>query len=184
MPLDIRANEEAGDGVTVEAVEHLVERATRSTFYDIPLTAVQLADNARIPVLGGLAFQEAARSPRHHLLAAFASGRLAGFMIAARHAPDDLEIDWLMVDPVHHGTGLADRLMTGGLDWLGGTAPIWLTVVRHNHRAIAFYRRHGFAIDESAALDRVVPSWIMRRPRAVLPDAIAAARSPAARRCA
>lgn len=159
----IRADEEASASLETGDVVALVRRATGATFYGIPLSEAQLAANARIPLMGGQAFFDAARSSRHRLLAAFADGCLAGFLIATRHAADDLELDWLMVDPAHHGSGLADRLMVGGLDWLGDAAPIWLTVLRHNHRAIAFYRRYGFDIDPAGRLDRVVPSWIMRR---------------------
>lgn len=42
-----------------------------------------------------------------------------------------------------HGTGLADELLRLAL----GDAPASLWVVEANHRAIAFYRRHGFAPD-------------------------------------
>lgn len=164
---DILVNEAACESIVVDDVVGLVERATRSTFYGIALTDEQLAANDRIPRLGGQVFLEAARSPRHHLLAAMVNDEIAGFSIATRHAPDNLELDWLMIDPAHHGSGLADRLLEGGTAWLGCEAPIWLTVVRHNHRAIAFYKRHGFEIDEAARLDRIVPSWVMRRPAKV-----------------
>lgn len=176
----IRADEEASASLETGDVVALVRRAIGATFYGIPLSAAQLAANARIPEMGGQAFFDAARSSRHRLLTAFADDKPAGFLIATRHAADDLELDWLMIDPAHHGSGLADRLMAGGLGWLGDAAPIWLTVVRHNHRAIGFYRRHGFEIDPAARLDRVVPSWIMRRRVA----ASGAAMSPAGQSCA
>lgn len=184
MTPDIRANEAASAGVTAADVEQMVGRAIGSTFYGVPLTAAQLGANARIPGVSGQAFADAARSPHRLLLAGFVAGRLAGFMIAARHAPRDLELDWLMIDPELQGSGLADRLMTGGLAWLGDTAPVWLTVIRHNYRAIAFYRRHGFDIDAAARLDRAVPSWIMRRPPPALADAGVATTSRAGRKCA
>lgn len=44
--------------------------------------------------------------------------RLA-FLVATRHSKTDLEIDWLMVDPAYHGTGIADVLISCGLLWLG-----------------------------------------------------------------
>lgn len=50
-----------------------------------------------------------------------------------------------------------------GIAWLGSRRSIWLTVIKHNHRAIRFYRRFGFEIDPAAELDRIVPAWIMRR---------------------
>jgi ribosomal protein S18 acetylase RimI-like enzyme len=85
-------------------------------------------------------------------------------MIATRHDPEDLELDWLMVDPHHHGTGLAGSLMEAGIEWLGSRLAIWRTVIKHNARAIRFYQRFGFEIETAAELNRVVPTWIMRRP--------------------
>jgi ribosomal protein S18 acetylase RimI-like enzyme len=41
---------------------------------------------------------------------------------------------------------------------------MWLNVVRHNERAIRFYRKHGFEIDPEADCPHVMPHWIMRRP--------------------
>ncbi len=54
--------------------------------------------------------------------------------------------------------------MEAGIEWLGSSRAIWLTVIKHNARAISFYRRFGFEIDTAAELNRVVPTWIMRRP--------------------
>jgi ribosomal protein S18 acetylase RimI-like enzyme len=109
------------------------------------------------------AFLDAVASDHQHLAAAFAAGRLAGFMIATRHGPGDHELDWLMVHPDRHGSGLAAALMAEGIQWLGADRPMWLTVIQHNYRAISFYRKFGFEIDRTALLDRPVPTWIMRR---------------------
>jgi ribosomal protein S18 acetylase RimI-like enzyme len=128
-----------------------------------------MAANERIPPLSGQVFFAAAASEAQHLAAAFADGRLAGFVIATRHGPDDLELDWLMVDPEWHGTGLAALLMEEGMSWLRLDRPMWLTVIRHNDRAMRFYRRFGFEIDTGTQLDRVVPHWIMRRPAGAIP---------------
>ena len=165
--LEFRRNEAAAAGVKPEAVVELTRRATRSTFYKDGLTAEQVAANERIPQLGGEAFVAAAQSRDQHLAAAFGSGRLAGFVIATRHGDDDLELDWLMVDPSCHGNGLAAALMAEGMNWLGADRPIWLTVLRHNQRAIHFYRKFGFEIDEETILNRPVPSWVMRRRAAL-----------------
>ena len=159
----IRRNAEAAAGLVVRDVVELTERATRSTFYTDGLAAEQVEANGRIPPLGGQVFFEAAASEAQHLAAAFAGDRLAAYVIATRHGPEDFELDWLMVDPRHQGTGVAGAVMEEGIDWLGRGQPIWLTVIKHNYRAIAFYRRFGFEIDPEAELGRVVPSWIMRR---------------------
>lgn len=159
----ILKNAEAALDVEQADVLALTERATRATFFTDDMTAEQLEANQRIPELSGPAFFAAARSRHQHLAAAFNRGRLAGFMIATRHAPDDLELDWLMVDPAEHGGGTAAALMQEGLDWLGSDRLVWLTVIRHNRRAIGFYRKFGFEIDPGAHLPRPVPSCIMRR---------------------
>jgi ribosomal protein S18 acetylase RimI-like enzyme len=158
----IRTDPEATAGLEARDVVELTERATQATFFTDGLTAEQVDANSRIPPPAGQVFFEAAASETQHLAAAFAGDRLTGFMIATRHDPEDLEIDWLMVAPDHHGTGLAGSIIEAGLEWLGSRRAIWLTVIKHNRRAIAFYRSFGFEIDFAAELDRVVPTWIMR----------------------
>ena len=51
------------------------------------------------------------------------------------------------VHPGHHGTGVADALMTATLDAARhlGARGAWLGVSEENGRANAFYARHGFA---------------------------------------
>lgn len=171
LDVRIRRNIEATAGLGPGDVVELTERATRATFYTDGLTEEQVAANARIPQLAGQVFFDAAASEAQHLAAAFANRRLAGFMIATRHGPDDLELDWLMVDPEKHGTGLATLLIGEGMSWLGLERAIWLTVIKHNQRAIRFYRRFGFEIDADVELGRIVPSWIMRRTAAAAPAA-------------
>lgn len=163
----IARNAEAA-AISPEEVERLTRKATDSTFYGDWLSEEQVEANARIPLLAREVYFQAAQSEHQHLAAAFAGERLAGFMIATRHGPGDHELDWLMVDPEHHGSGLADLLMREGMAWLGMERPMWLTVLRHNERAIRFYRKYGFDIDEGSDLRRAVPSWIMRRPGAPL----------------
>jgi ribosomal protein S18 acetylase RimI-like enzyme len=163
LDLRIRRNIEATAGLRPEDVAALTERATRATFYTDWLTAEQEEANMRIPPLSGQVYFEAASSETQHLAAAFAGERMVGFMIATRHDADDLELDWLMIDPCEHGRGLAASLMREGIEWLGPEQPIWLTVIRYNERAIRFYRRFGFEVDAAAELNRIVPSCIMRR---------------------
>jgi ribosomal protein S18 acetylase RimI-like enzyme len=56
-------------------------------------------------------------------------------------APVGLELYAINVLRRAHGTGLADDLMTHAV----GDRPAYLWVLEGNDRAIAFYRRHGFA---------------------------------------
>jgi ribosomal protein S18 acetylase RimI-like enzyme len=145
-------------------ITNLTEAATNATFYRDDLTADEIAANRRVVAISAASCSAAAENGHQHFAAAFAGDRLAGYVIATRHGPDDLELDWLMVHPDQHGSGVAARLMQAGIDWLGADRPIWLNVIRHNERAIRFYRRFGFEIDRDATTSHVVPHWIMRRP--------------------
>lgn len=57
------------------------------------------------------------------------------------------EIQRLYVDASWHGKGAARQLMEACLDELSSRRcdVAWLGVWEHNHKAIAFYRKHGFA---------------------------------------
>jgi len=173
----ILSNAEATKNVEQAEVIALTDRATRATFYVSDMTAAQIEANARIPKLSGPTFFEAARCAHQHLAAAFNGRRLTGFVIATRHSADDLELDWLMVDPSEHGSGTAAALMEQGLEWLGSDRPVWLTVIRHNYRAIGFYRKFGFEIDATTRLSRPVPSCVMRRKPSSKADVVAHAAS-------
>jgi ribosomal protein S18 acetylase RimI-like enzyme len=168
--VQIRRNSEAVARLEPIDIVELTHQATRATFYIDGLTAEQVKANERIPQMSGQAFLDAASAEHQHLAAAFEGGRLTGFSIATQHAPDDLELDWLMVHPARHGSGLAAALMEEGIGWLGERQSIWLTVIRHNARAIRFYRKFGFEIDQAAELNRPVPTWVMRRKPAALPQ--------------
>jgi ribosomal protein S18 acetylase RimI-like enzyme len=49
----------------------------------------------------------------------------------------------------HHGTGIGQTL----LDEVLGSGPAQLWVAKQNPRAIAFYRRNGFAFDGAEQTD-------------------------------
>ena len=105
----------------------------------------------------------AVANAHQHFAAAFVDGQFAGYVISTVHAPDSRELDWLMVDPAFHGSGVADELMNVGVDWLGRDRPMWLNVLQHNHRAMGFYRRHGFEVDPEARTEHLIPHFVMRR---------------------
>ena len=144
-------------------VTSLTQAATNATFYRDDLTADQRAANQRIVDISEATAGAAAARANQDFAAAFVGDRFAGYVIATRHAEADLELDWLMVHPNFHGTDVAASLMRHGIAWLGETSPIWLNVIRHNERAIRFYRRFGFEIDPDARTNHVVPHVIMRR---------------------
>lgn len=148
---------------TLDEITAVTERATAATYYSNDLTPTQVAANRRIVAISAEACTDAAAAAHQRLAGAFVQGRLAGYVIATRHAGDDRELDWLMVDPDFHGSGQAGLLMQAGLDWLGSDQPVWLNVIRRNARAIAFYERFGFRIDPEAETTHAIPHWIMRR---------------------
>jgi len=59
---------------------------------------------------------------------------------------DDLMIGQLYILAAWHGRGVAQALMAWAIDTAraAGSPAILLTVFEDNHRAIAFYRKHGF----------------------------------------
>ena len=145
------------------AIRRLTEAAISTTFYREDLTPEQVAANRRVVDISAPCCIAAAANAHQYFAAAFVDGAFAGYVIATRHAEDDLELDWLMVDPRFHGTPVSAALMEAGIEWLGADRPLWLNVIRHNERAIRFYRKFGFEIDPQAATDHVVPHAIMRR---------------------
>lgn len=150
-------------------IARLTEAATNATFYRDDLTPEQRAANRRIVDISEATARTAASRENQNFAAALVDGRFAGYVIATRHAEADLELDWLMVHPDFHGTDVAAVLMRHGIAWLGETKPIWLNVIRHNERAIRFYRRFGFEIDPKATTTHIVPHVIMRRRRPTHP---------------
>lgn len=79
------------------------------------------------------------------------------------HPPVDWQLWALNIVPEHQGTGLAHQLVAATL----GDRPAYLWVATGNDRAIAFYRRHGFAEDGVRATDQHdgVTESRMVRPR-------------------
>ena len=147
-----------------DEIVQLTEAATAVAFHAEDLTEVQRAANRRVISMSGSVCADACRSTDRHFAAAFVGNSLAGFVVSARHGPGDLELDWLMVHPAHHGAGIGAMLMEEGMAWLGKDRPLWLNVIRANGRAIAFYRKFGFEVDPDTATDHAIPHWIMRRP--------------------
>jgi ribosomal protein S18 acetylase RimI-like enzyme len=59
-----------------------------------------------------------------------------------------LELWRFYVDQVHHGRGVAQRMMAAVIDVARarGAETLWLGVWEHNARAQAFYRKFGFVV--------------------------------------
>ena len=169
MPNAIRSasllsGSEALSRIALGDIARLTEAATNATFYRDDLTPEQRAANRRIVDISEATSRAAGESENQNFAAAFVGGRFAGYVIATRHSESDLELDWLMVHPDFHGTDVAGSLMHHGIAWLGESSSMWLNVIRHNERAIRFYRRFGFEIDPAAKTAHIVPHVIMRRP--------------------
>lgn len=88
-------------------------------------------------------------------------------------APNPIELHRFYVDRRAHGTGLAAELMQEALAAaaeLGGSH-VWLGCWERNARAIAFYKKHGFAdvgttyymVGPDRQTDRVLVASLMRR---------------------
>lgn len=150
-----------------DMIEALTDVATATTFYRDDLSEAEHAATRRVPVMARACYASAAESRDQGFAAASVGEIFAGFAISTRHGPGDHELDWLMVHPDFHGRRVAAALTEHAIAWLGPEQPMWLTVLRHNGRAIAFYRRFGFEIDPHTRTTHVLPHWIMRRP----PDA-------------
>lgn len=76
--------------------------------------------------------------------------------------PTERQLYALNVDPEHHGTGIAQRLMDEGF----GPGEAYLWVAKGNDRAIRFYERNGFALDGTDSADQhegVVEVRMVRR---------------------
>ncbi|MEA3057269.1 MAG: hypothetical protein QOF34_84 [Sphingomonadales bacterium] len=161
---ELFADEEALERTGDDAIRELTRRATAATYYADGLKPEEIGFIERVVRISAESAAAAARSPHQHLVVAMEGANLAGFVIATVHDEDSRELDWLMVDPSFHGSGVAQRLMQAGIAWLGEDRAQWLNVVRHNERAIRFYRKHGFEIDPAAQCAHAMPHWVMRRP--------------------
>lgn len=144
-------------------IAELTRRATAATYFADGLSIDEVEFIDRVVRIAAESVENAANNAHQHLVTAGSGVKLAGFVIATVHSQVSRELDWLMVDPSFHGSGIASPLMRAGMAWLGEDRPMWLNVVRHNERAIRFYRNHGFEIDPEAVCPHAMPHWIMRR---------------------
>jgi ribosomal protein S18 acetylase RimI-like enzyme len=128
--------------------------------------------------------RELADRDRHTVLA-LARGELAGYAQLCAvpppscvTGPDPLELNRLYVDPRWHGGGLAHALMAHAIEIARqrSAQTLYLAVWKHNHRAIAFYAKHGFVQVGSAPF--LLGTEIQIDPVMVRPLQVADARSP------
>ncbi|WP_329565241.1 GNAT family N-acetyltransferase [Kitasatospora sp. NBC_01266] len=80
------------------------------------------------------------------LLAERADGELVGFVYLVPQPDGRVLVDNLHVRPGLTGGGIGAALLAAARDWTARThagAPLFLEVLRDNHRAVAFYERAG-----------------------------------------
>lgn len=99
-------------------------------------------------------------TPREDLTVRLAEldGVLVGFAMSGRplgdDPPRDRQLYFIYVAASAHGTGAGQALLEAVL----GDGPALLWVAKQNPRAIAFYRRNGFAFDGVEQLDPGAPA--------------------------
>jgi GNAT superfamily N-acetyltransferase len=130
----------------------LAERTFRETY-----TVHNTPENMERYVAGhfGPAIQAAElQDPAVTIVVAEVDGQPAGYVQLVRSAPPPvvtspapLEVLRFYVDRAWHGQGVAQALMAATVETAraAGARTLWLGVWERNERAIAFYRKSGFA---------------------------------------
>jgi GNAT superfamily N-acetyltransferase len=130
----------------------LAERTFRETYsaHNTPANMERYVAEHFAPALQAAELAD----PRYITLVAELEGRPAGYTQLARGpapacvtGPDPMEIIRFYVDRPWHGQGLAQELMKAAASHAhsAGAGTLWLGVWERNPRAIAFYRKCGFA---------------------------------------
>ncbi len=143
-------------------IRDLTKRATDSTYFIDGMGDAATSLVAHYVEKSTGVFEMALGSNNHTVYVATRDDTLLGYVIAIHDMP---EIDWIMVDPASHGSGAGKALMIAALDALaekGARSNVRLTVVAHNERAKAFYRKFGFLVTGPVP-DRDIPTVEMQR---------------------
>lgn len=85
------------------------------------------------------------------LLSAMDGDTVVGFINALKREDGDGQIKALYVHPKMIGKGIGARLMEEALTWLHDTKRIRVECASYNDRALKFYKKFGFTIDEEAS---------------------------------
>lgn len=103
-------------------------------------------------------------SDNYHCVAAEAD-EIVGVMHASK-ANGAQHLEMIYIKQSKFGTGLAQRLIDTAFAWFDMTKPIVLEVANYNQRAIAFYIRNGFEIEngsEHMFADKLIVLNMIRR---------------------
>jgi len=99
-------------------------------------------------------------------------GEIVGIASAGPTRDEDALTEWelysINVLAAHHGSGVADQLITAAV----AHRPATLWVVTENPRADAFYRRHGFSVEGASKIHEGSGATEIRmiRNKAAVPD--------------
>jgi ribosomal protein S18 acetylase RimI-like enzyme len=98
-------------------------------------------------------FADYISQPCNRILIGEIAGRVVGYLMLVEASTHQLvtslrplEVRKLYVDPQLHGQGVAEALMRTAVTFFRGFDSVWLSVYSENARAIAFYKKWGFAI--------------------------------------
>ncbi len=128
----------------------------RRTFHDAYLGIMEpkLLERVLAEQFGPARQRAEIEDPSAAWIVAEAGGALAGYVYlrngrlpALGALPAPVEVARFYVDRAWHGRGVAGQLMDAAASYarrLGGRT-LWLAVWQRNPRAIAFYRKYGFA---------------------------------------
>lgn len=127
-----------------EAVSALLRDSWRATHGPLMGEARALETSAKWHAPERLA-AEAADPDIIAFVAQAADGAICGHAMAQMDEHRQAWLKRLYIAPARFGTGLAEDLLHAVLAAHSGLPSIALEVADGNHRAIAFYRKHGFA---------------------------------------
>ena len=147
------------------AIEALTAEAVPTAFDHPDLTKEQRAENAKLTEIVQARCLAALENPDRTVLVAKTGEEVLGFVLPKREAGALPEIVWLIVAAAYHGRGVAQRLLEEALAWIGPGRRVTLSVLRYNHRAIAFYSKFGFLEDGRPEDDHGLPLIRMTRPK-------------------
>jgi len=147
------------------AVAELLRASWRETYEHLMGLEKVEAANARMHVPERLA-AEAEDDSVIAFVAEGPDGAIVGHALAMMDAKRQVWLDRLHVAPKLFGSGLAANLLRAILAAHAGLSTIALEVIEGNDRAIAFYRKHGFAVtDRKSSCGSVegVPTLVMTK---------------------
>lgn len=88
-------------------------------------------------------------NPQHFYRIAELGDEVVG-LVHAINEGEKQHLAALYIDESQYGNGLAQRLMDGAIEWLDSTKPTDLGVVVYNARAIRFYEKYGFRVQDGS----------------------------------